>query len=111
LQKGIAMAGEDLPIDVWVRDVDVAEGAKAWGVSSIVDKLVSLDTKEMVNSLKEFSAAISASLSGTADRISDFALNSLEFTVELTAKGEVRLIAAASTELKGGIKLVFSRIK
>jgi hypothetical protein len=38
-----------------------------------------------------------------------FALDEFEVTLELTAGGEVRLIGSASTEFRGGIKLVFRR--
>jgi hypothetical protein len=42
-------------------------------------------------------------------RIRAYDLDSIELTVELTAKGEVRLVGCVGTELKGGLKLSFRR--
>lgn len=39
----------------------------------------------------------------------DLTLDTVEVTVDVTAKGEVRLIGAASAEVKGGLKLRFKR--
>lgn len=41
--------------------------------------------------------------------VGDLTLDAVEVTVEVTAKGEVRLIGAASAEVKGGLKLQFKR--
>ena len=39
----------------------------------------------------------------------DYDLHSIELAIDITAKGEVRLIGSLSTELTGGLKLVFIR--
>lgn len=41
--------------------------------------------------------------------VDELELQSLQVQLEITAKGEVRLVGAASTEVKGGITLVFVR--
>jgi hypothetical protein len=36
-----------------------------------------------------------------------FQLESFEVTVEISAGGEIRMIGSVSTEIKGGLKLIF----
>lgn len=43
------------------------------------------------------------------EAVGDLSLDAVEVTVEVTAKGEVRLVGAAAAELKGGLKLCFKR--
>jgi hypothetical protein len=105
------MTSDNTKIDVLVREIDAVEGTKAWGTPQFLEKFVTLDTTSIVQSLTQFSSGISHTLSGVAAAMPGFSLDSLELTVELTGKGEVRLIAAASAELKGGIKLVFARTR
>ena len=40
---------------------------------------------------------------------SEYFLESFEVNVDVTAKGEVRLIGSVSSEVKGGIRLVFKK--
>lgn len=61
---------------------------------------------ENVTSLCEYVGRI-FSMSQAA--VGDLTLDTVEVTVEVTAKGEVRLIGAASAEVKGGLKLQFKR--
>lgn len=42
----------------------------------------------------------------TIDR---YELQSFEVALEVTAKGEIRFIGSAASEVKGGLKLVFAR--
>ena len=46
------------------------------------------------------------SLTPTSERI---ALEKLEISVDITAKGEIRLIASGGMETKGAIKFTFTR--
>jgi len=103
------MASDNTKIDVLVREADDVEGTKAWGTPRVLEKFVTLDTTTIIERLSQFSSVISHNLSEVGAALPGFSLDSLELTVELTGKGEVRLIAAASAELKGGIKLVFAR--
>jgi hypothetical protein len=41
------------------------------------------------------------------DKSSRFELESFEVTVEVSAGGEIRMIGSVSTEIKGGLKLIF----
>jgi hypothetical protein len=50
--------------------------------------------------------AVFAQASTVAD---DLELKSVEVTVEVTAGGELRLVGAVSTQVTGGLKLVFTR--
>ena len=57
--------------------------------------------------LGQFSEALIDGLETVNDRTAQYALDAVELHVELTSKGEVRLIAAAGAEVRGAIKLTF----
>ena len=57
--------------------------------------------------LGQFSEAMIGGLEAVNDRMAHYALDAVEMHVELTSKGEVRLIAAAGAEVKGAVKLTF----
>jgi hypothetical protein len=94
------MSGSE--IQVLVREMDIVEGAKTWGAPQIIEKCINLDTKIIIQNLNNFSSEISKVLPEVKSN-PGFSLHSLEFTVELTGKGEIRLVASASAELKSGI--------
>lgn len=50
--------------------------------------------------------AVFAEASAAADTLE---LKSVEVTVEVTASGELRLVGAVSSQIKGGMKLVFTK--
>jgi len=57
--------------------------------------------------LGDFCDAIVEGLEGVNGKASRYALDAVEMHVELTSRGEVRLIAAAGADVKGAIKLMF----
>lgn len=72
-------------------------------------RIVRTKAEDFSESLRKFCAAFSAGLGDFEDAAAKLTLETIEVSVELTVKGEVRLIAAASSETKGSVKLVFSR--
>jgi hypothetical protein len=68
--------------------------------------VLSLDTDALAEKVKDL-----ASLFGKVfDRVSEsVTLEKIELSIEVTAKGEIRLIAAGGVETKGAIKLILSR--
>lgn len=60
--------------------------------------------------LRHFCKRISDALTSAAETSSGFTLKSFEVTIEISARGEVRLIGSASSEVRGGVKLIFTRV-
>ncbi|HSU17447.1 Pepco domain-containing protein [Longimicrobium sp.] len=63
----------------------------------------------LAQNLVAFCGSIGAVLTRIEDFGSNFILDQVELQIEVTAKGEIRLIGSASTELAGGVKLLFRR--
>ena len=68
-----------------------------------------LEVEHLAEKLRSFCATIGQAFQGATTTIQDFELQSFELNVDVTAKGEVRLIGALSTEFSGGLKLTFER--
>ncbi|MEV6303305.1 hypothetical protein AB0M02_28100 [Actinoplanes sp. NPDC051861] len=68
-----------------------------------------LDTTRLAANLQNFCRDIAVAVDSAAVAVGQYELDSLELNVEVTAKGEIRLIGSASSEVKGGLKLCFRR--
>ncbi len=77
--------------------------------AALAHRTISVTASELAEKLRVFCSGIDGMFQGVATSVSQFDLESFEVTAELTAKGEVRLVGSAGTELKGGLKLVFRR--
>lgn len=90
---------------------DIHDGAKAFGsgLKNLVNKTGVLDTSHFKTQIAQFCDQISNTLNDLHPSNSDFKVDSFEVTVDITAKGEVRLVGSIGTELKGGVKIVFKR--
>lgn len=75
---------------------------------SRVRRIIKVQAEDLAASLRNFCQQIAAMMSNV-DFTGGFGLESIEVQIELTAKGEVRLIGAAGAETKGGVKLTFTR--
>ena len=84
-----------------------AEGGKGLFDFAAPARVATTDLAEVSASVRTFCQAFLAGLAPLEAHISRFALQTIEVNIELTLKGEVRLIAAASAETKGAIKLTF----
>jgi hypothetical protein len=100
----------DAQIEILVRPESDREGTKSLFESTAqVLTPIRTSTHDLTRNLAVFCQAFAEGIEGVADALMKYELSQIELTVELNAKGEVRLIASASTEIKGGIKLVFKR--
>ena len=89
--------------------VEDAEGGKGVFDKLAATRVVSTDLEVISKSVAEFSAEFISGLSALRDAAGELSLQTVEVNVELTVKGEVRLIAAAAVETKGSVKLTFGR--
>ncbi len=108
------MAAEDdsmFEVGIVYLDYEATAGEKGIGttVRRAALKLGVLDTTRLAETLSAFSHELGAVFDEVATEISRYELETVEVTVEVTARGEVRLIGSAGAEVTGGLKLVFSR--
>jgi hypothetical protein len=97
-------------ISLVYSEYETAEGSKAFGaIRRVVTRIGELDVVALRRNLDQLTDSIDELLQTRSQKLTTFNLSSLEITVDITAKGEVRLIGAVSGEVKGGLKLVFSR--
>ena len=75
----------------------------------LVRKVEAIDTIELAAKLDDFCKSIGKAFEGVSTAVKDYELQGFEIAVEVTGKGEIRFIGSISSELKGGIKLMFSR--
>lgn len=88
--------------------VSTADGAKGvFDRSSAGIGVTVAELKTISTSVSQFCEEFLTGLQSIEAHQGTFGLNSVEFGIELTLKGEVRLIAAASAETTGSIKLTF----
>jgi hypothetical protein len=87
---------------------DAAKGLFA-AETRIARQVASLDLALFSANLQTFCQQIGSVFDGVPTVVSSFELGSFELTLDVTAKGEVRFIGSAGTEIKGGLKIVFQR--
>lgn len=68
-----------------------------------------LDPDELSRNLSTVCARLAGAFRSAQEAADSFDLDAFEVTMELTAKGEVRLIGSVSSEIRGGLKLTFRR--
>ncbi|KKK05084.1 hypothetical protein LQ51_15570 [Micromonospora sp. HK10] len=68
-----------------------------------------VDVAQLSANLRAVSGQLSEIFHAMRDQPGPFELDEFEVTLELTAKGEVRLIGSAGSEIRGGVKLLFRR--
>ena len=83
--------------------------AKGLSSRDIVTKIGSLDTAVLSANLAAFCKRISGVLTSVAGVAGGFRVDSFEVTLDITARGEIRMISSVSSEIHGGVKLIFTR--
>jgi hypothetical protein len=87
------------------------EGSK--GLRDAYDSVVKRVGVLNVATFRERLSALCLELSDTVQAIdlpsTSYSLDSFEVAVDVTAKGEVRLVGSVGSEVKGGLKLVFKK--
>jgi hypothetical protein len=72
-------------------------------------RVTDVGAEKLARSVTEVCRYVGTVFEDASTAVADLELRSLEVQLEVTSKGEVRLIGAASVEVKGGLKLVFAR--
>jgi hypothetical protein len=75
----------------------------------LADKVGTVSSDVLARNLQAFCEEIGEAFAGVSTVVKNYQLDSVEITVQVSASGEVRLVGGASTQLTGGLKLVFSR--
>jgi hypothetical protein len=100
------------PVLVIYDDYELQQGAKnIWNTSiPTVRKLGVLDTAKLADNLKELCKHLGTVFDKVTTAVENYELQTVEVVIDITAKGEVKLLGSGvSGDMKGGIKLVFSR--
>jgi hypothetical protein len=103
---------EKASVLVVYEDYEQEEGAKGiWNTSvQAIRKVGILNTEELANNLRGFCKQMGEVFEGVTTAVKNYELKNVEIVVEITAKGEIKLIGSGmSSDIKGGIKLVFSK--
>jgi hypothetical protein len=98
------------PLQLLVIETEVVPNAKGLGViTKAIQAVRDVSPEELRERFQEFCIRLGVALEGLAVPGGLMKLDQVELSVELTSKGEIRLLASAAAEVKGGIKLVFKR--
>ncbi|MFY1689132.1 Pepco domain-containing protein [Plantactinospora sp. WMMB782] len=74
---------------------------------SAATKIGTVNADQLATNLEAICGRLAGVFQAARRATGGFELDSFEVMLEFTAKGEVRLIGSASTEIKGGVKVVF----
>jgi hypothetical protein len=99
------------PVQVIYDELEATSGHKGVtdSVGRMLRKVGPLDTSRLATGLSSLHQQIDTILESMGKASSAYELKTFEIVVDFTAKGEIRLIGAASGEFRGGIKLSFSK--
>jgi hypothetical protein len=97
-------------LQIVVLETETVPNAKGLGsITRAVQSVREISPEELGNRFREFCISLNSALQNLTLPVSEMSLDQIELSVELTSKGEVRMIASASAEIKGGFKLIFKR--
>lgn len=102
---------DEYDINIIYDEWETYDGAKGiWNSSkNLIRKAQKLNEKEFMNNLNNFCNVIGRVFQSVTTSAENYELDKFELTIDISAKGEIRLVGSASSELKGGIKLIFAR--
>jgi hypothetical protein len=75
----------------------------------LADKVGTVSSDVLAKNLQSFCEEIGEAFDRVSTVVKSYQLDAVEITVQVSASGEVRLVGGASTQLTGGLKLIFSR--
>ncbi len=98
-------------ISIITLQQDVTEGEKGIFTQprEALAHVSSLATATLADNVSELCRHIGTVFRSASTAVSELELQSFQVQIEISARGEVRLIGAASAELTGGITLIFSK--
>jgi hypothetical protein len=88
-----------------------ADGEKAvFGrARDAVAQVSSVGAAQLAANMARLCRQVGAVFAEASAAAQELELTSVEVTVEVTASGELRLVGAVSSQIKGGLKLVFTK--
>ena len=102
-------SADNFSISIVYDEEEQEEGAKGPLSTKLVRKIGKLDTKRLAENLSDFCKQIGKTFENVTTKVKNYELQSFELSVDITAKGEVRFIGNIGGEIKGGLKLVFTK--
>lgn len=101
----------DAELPVLTMDWSSVDGEKAvFGrTKDAVARLSSVGVAELSANMARLCQQVGAVFAQAAAATDTLELKSVEVTVEVSAGGELRLVGAVSSQIKGGLKLVFTK--
>lgn len=87
------------------------EGAKGLFSKSnqLTRKIGMLDTGTLAKNFNDFCLQMEFIFDNITASVRNYELQTVELSIDISAKGEVRFVGSISSELKGGVKLTFAR--
>jgi hypothetical protein len=104
-----ANPGSDIVIVYSEFERETGEKSILGASQRLVDRIGTVSSNTLARNLESFCEQVGEAFDGVSAVVKNYQLDTVEITVEVSAKGEVRLVGSASTELRGGLKLIFSR--
>lgn len=100
-----------MAFDIIYSDIEVTEGSKdlLGGRARRVTKIGRFADAQFGANLKSFCEQMGSALDGASTSVPTYELTSFTVSLDVTAAGEIRLIGSVSTEITGGVTLVFSK--
>ncbi|MEV6911887.1 hypothetical protein [Amycolatopsis sp. NPDC051071] len=104
-----ASSGAGIPI-IWTDPAVDGEKGLFSTARQVAGRIGELDSEELARNLSAVCSRLANAFRQAAAASDAFELDAFEVNLDLSAKGEVRLVGSVSSEIKGGVKLVFRRI-
>ncbi|ADJ48159.1 hypothetical protein AMES_6334 [Amycolatopsis mediterranei S699] len=101
-------SGDGIPI-LWTEPAVDGEKGLFSTARQVAGRIGELDSEELAQNLSAVCSRLASAFRRAAEASEMFELDAFEVNLDLTAKGEVRLVGSFSSEIKGGVKLVFRR--
>ena len=107
-EAATGMIAEKFPMEVRVAP-ELAYGRDRWSRDSVTRSVSNYSTFTDIFSQKlgDFCDSFAKGIDPVNSRLSHYMLDTIEMHIELTSKGEIRLVAAANADVRGAIKLTF----
>ena len=88
---------------------ELTHGRDKWSAEGVTKSVANFNTfaEFLSQKIGEFSDTFAKGIDPVNSKASHYMLDAIEMYVELTSKGEIRLVAAANADVKGAIKLTF----
>jgi hypothetical protein len=102
---------QDTELSIVVTDDTDSKGGKGFfsNAENLLKKVEKVNPEQLKESMSNFVQTISKIFKEIQPTAAGITLDEIEISIEMTAKGEIRLIASGGMETKGAIKLTFKR--